>query len=181
MRASVVSCRRATEGEAAGDEQAREETARYFSWVPELSKLLDEHGRRAERSASFDAFMPRVVRFFEDVAAKLPDERDVPKLVSIEPANGALDVDPGLTKLVITFDRAMRDQSWSIVGSASDCPKITGSPEYDAARKVLTIPISLEHSRTYRFGLNSDTKRGFASKDGVPLEPIEIIFTTHAK
>ena len=105
-------------------------------------------------------------------------ELDAPKLVSLVPANGASDVDPTLTTFVLTFDREMRDQSWSIVGNPADQPKITGKLAYDAERKVLTVPIQLVPGKTYRFALNSPQHAGFKAKDGTPLRPVDVRFTT---
>jgi len=103
-----------------------------------------------------------------------------PKVVAMTPANGGNGVDAATTTITITFDRAMRDKSWSVVGTPADTPKITGSPSYDAARKVLTIPVQLEPGRSYRFSLNSEQKRGFQSEDGTPLVPVEVEFATAA-
>ncbi|MCC6406474.1 MAG: DUF4932 domain-containing protein [Planctomycetes bacterium] len=179
VRASVVRCRLATEGEAAAKQQAAEERARHFRWVPELAELYGEYERDRERYPTFEAFMPRIVEFFERIAKDAKSEGEgAPKLVSIEPASGAQDVDPSATVMTIRFDRPMRDRSWSIVGAKRDTPEISGELAYDAERKVLTVPIRLEAGRTYRFSLNSDTKRGFVGADGVPLEPIEVTFTT---
>jgi hypothetical protein len=123
--------------------------------------------------------MPRVVAFFDSYVAKAAEAvANAPKLVSIEPSNGASDVDPSLKQLVIRFDRAMRDKSWAVVGTPGEQPEFTGTPAYDAERKVLTIPMRLEPGRTYRFGLNGPKHQGFVSADGFALQPIEVSFTT---
>jgi len=101
-----------------------------------------------------------------------------PKVVSIEPANGAAGVNPGLTKIVITFDRPMVDRSWSVLGSGPTYPVAGGVPSYDAARRVLTLPARLEVKRAYRFGLNGGRFTGFVSEEGYPLEPVLVMFTT---
>jgi methionine-rich copper-binding protein CopC len=123
--------------------------------------------------------VPRVVAFHETWAGKLEElERARPHVVSIEPRSGASDVDPAAAQLVVRFDRAMRDQSWSIVGSKENTPAMTGAPKYDAERKTLTVPMQLEPGKTYRFSLNGVSKEGFKSAEGVPLEPYEVTFTT---
>jgi hypothetical protein len=105
---------------------------------------------------------------------------EAPKVVSIVPANGAEDVDPGLNAIVVTFDRPMRDKCWSvvIVGSQDEFPKIAGPLRYDAARKVLTMPVTLQPDKEYRFGLNSERFHAFQSEQGIPLAPVEVRFKT---
>jgi hypothetical protein len=179
VRAAVVRCRLATEGQAAADAQARSEANRGFRWVPELATLYGEYEQDRARYPTFDAFMPRVIELFERVAKDAkPEGEGAPRLVSIEPANGASDVDPGVTVMTLRFDRPMRDKSWSIVGTPTDQPQVTGDPAYDVERVVLTVPIRLEPRRTYRFWLNSDRFQGFKSAEDVPLEPVEITFST---
>lgn len=178
VRASVVRCRRATEGDAAAAEQAAEEVKQQFLWVPALEALLAEYEADRKRYPSFESFVPRVVELLEREAAKVPDPELAPKLVALEPTNGARDVDPALTRLVFHFDRTMLDQSWSLVGAKEQMPEITGPLAYDAARKSLTVPVRLEAGRTYSFSLNGERSQGFKSADGVPLAPVPVQFST---
>ena len=178
VRACVVRCRRATEGDAAAAQQASAEVKEHFRWVPELEKLFAEYEANRGKYADFAAFVPRVVELLEREAAKLPDPALAPKVVALEPANGSTDVDPSLAVLVIRFDRAMRDQSWSLVGSKEQLPEITGQIAYDSARKVLEVPVRLEPGRTYTFSLNSERFQGFTSADGFPLAPVPVQFST---
>jgi hypothetical protein len=179
VRASVVRCRLATEGREAAEEQARSEVDAGFRWVPELAAELGRYESDRAQYPTFDAFVPRLVAFFEAYAAKLDElAAKAPRVLSTEPADGAQDVDPGAKELVIRFDRPMRDGSWAIVGRPEDQPRFVGKPSYDAERKVLRVAIELEPGRTYRFSLNSASKRAFTSAEGVPLEPHEVAFTT---
>lgn len=178
VRASVVRCRRATEGDAAAAEQAAEETKKHFVWVPALEALLADYEADRKKYPSFEAFVPRIVELLEREAAKVPDPTLAPKLVALEPTNGANDVDPALTRLVFHFDRVMLDQSWSLVGSKEQMPEITGALAYDSARKVLTVPVRLEAGRKYSFSLNGERSHGFKSADGVPLVPVPVQFST---
>lgn len=181
VRASVVRCRTVTEGAAAGEEQARQELASGFLWVPALARRLGEFEGARERHPTFVDFMPELVKTLASEAERLEGERvNAPKLVSLVPANGAQDVDPARTTMVITFDREMRDKSWSIAGNPADQPKITGTLAYDAARKVLTVPIQLEPGKSYHFWLNTAQFQGFKAADGTPLAPIEVRFSTRA-
>lgn len=179
VRACVIRCRLATEGAAAANQQANEELANGFAWVPDLAKLLGEYDDNRTTYPQFSDFMPSIVAFFDKTAAALPTPAFVaPALVSISPASGDTNVDPAITEMTITFDRPMRDQSWSIVGAKADQPAVRGKPAYDPTRHVLTIPITLEPGKVYRFRLNSDKLKGFQSAEGVPLESVEVTFTT---
>ncbi len=181
VRACVIRCVEDTEGEAAGKKQAAAEAKDHFPWAQDIAALLREYQQARDRYADFDAFVPRIAEALDAIAAKAAAQAELaPKIVAMTPANGSNDVDAATTKLTITFDRAMRDKSWSVVGTPADTPKITGSPSYDAARKVLTIPVQLEPGRSYRFSLNSEQKRGFQSEDGTPLVPVEVEFATAA-
>ena len=79
---------------------------------------------------------------------------------------------------MVTFDREMTDKSWAVVGSPENQPKSSGAPAYDEAKRVLTLKVELEPGRSYRFWLNSAKSQGFRAKDGTPLEPLEVTFTT---
>ena len=181
VRASVVRCRIALEGDAAGAQQAQAERAEHFEWVPKLAEQLAEYESARERWSDLDAYVPRIAEHLDAYAAQLGElEAKRPKLVGSTPSNGAVDVDASLSELVFTFDRPMRDQSWSIVGRPDDQPKITGKLRYDSSRKQLTVPVQLEPGKTYRFALNSGRFQGFVSADGVPLAPLEMSFTVKA-
>ncbi len=91
------------------------------------------------------------------------------------------DVDPATAELVITFDRPMRDGSWSMVRVENGEFPDVERPAYDADRKVLRVPMKLKPGTTYRFWLNAGQFMAFASQDGTPLEPVEVTFTTRAE
>jgi hypothetical protein len=181
VRACVVHYMTSETGEAAGKQQAKEEAARGFRWVPGLAELLAEYDRSRAKYATFDDFMPRVVEYLSAAANEQEQAAaQAPKVVSIDPPNGATDLDAAaVTRLVITFDRPMQEQSWSIVGGGPMMPKL-GDPSYDAARKVLTVPLTLEPGRQYHFGLNGGRFTAFQSADGVPLDPVEVSWQTKA-
>lgn len=179
VRACVVRCRADTEGAKGGDEQARYETQRHFTWVPALAEALREYQADRERYPTLEAFVPRLAEVLEAQLPALEASRPpAPVLLASSPEDGAREVSPALAELTFTFDRPMRDQAWSVTGSAQDLPEIIGSPRYDAARRVLTLPVRLEPGRTYRVGLNSAAYQAFQSREGVPLEPCVVIFTT---
>ncbi|MEW6249507.1 MAG: DUF4932 domain-containing protein [Planctomycetota bacterium] len=182
VRASTVRYLHARRGAAAAKKAVAGEHERGFEWVGELSELLGEYEKDRERYPSFDAFMPRVVKFFEEYAGEYEERAArAPHVVSMVPANGADDVDAALTEIRITFDRPMRDKSWSVVGGGPHFPETAGEISYDDERKVLTIPVRLKPNWSYEFWLNRRQFKAFRSAEGVPLEPVPVKFRTRAE
>lgn len=176
----VVAHYMATElGPTAGKRQVTQEMTRGFKWTGGLVDLLAEYAGGRDQYPRFEDFVPRIVSYLNETAEKYDElEARFPKLVSIEPANGATDVDAAATtRIVITFDRAMTDRSWSIVGGGPKYPKL-GTPVYDADRKVLSVPVTLEPGKQYQFGLNGGRFFAFVSEDGYPLDPVNVTFAT---
>jgi hypothetical protein len=102
-----------------------------------------------------------------------------PQIVKMEPANGATDVDPALTKLTVTFDRPMAE-GFSWTGGGEMFPTIpTGQqPSWSDDGKTCTLPVELAAGKQYRLGLNSRSYKNFASAEGVPLVPVVYEFRT---
>ncbi len=182
-------------GEAEYKKTIAYEEGRSFIWTGSLAHLLGEYEADRTQWPTLEAFMPRIVAWFDDYAAsglarrfgeqKAAEEKaraeasaNAPKMVSIVPENGAAGVDPKTAAIVITFDRAMSDKSWSIVGGGPNFPEVLGQPSYDAARRVLTVKVKLKPNWHYEFGLNSERFNAFRSADGVPLEPVWVKFDT---
>ena len=181
VRACVIRCMYDTEGEEAGRLQERIEQQKHFPWAAGLAELLKEYQADRKTYADFDAFVPRIAEALDEVAVALASAPPAPTVVRVVPAPGSVDVDPATTVVTVEFDRPMKDQSWSVVGSKADLPSITGKPSYDRARKVLTLPVALEPGRSYRFGLNDGQRNGFQSEQGVPLAPVLVEFRTRAR
>jgi hypothetical protein len=100
-----------------------------------------------------------------------------PKLVSMEPANGAQDVDPAIAVIRFVFDRPMKS-GMALIRSDGTFPESAGNPTWDAEGKVLSFPVHLKPGTTYRFGLNAEDMYGFQDRDGLPLRPIIVSFRT---
>ncbi|MHC4217218.1 MAG: DUF4932 domain-containing protein [Planctomycetota bacterium] len=186
VRACTVRYALAQDGPAAAQKAVDYNKARGFTWTGKLAGLLGEYERDREKYPTLDTFMPQVVKLFEQVAGRIEQEdekaaAESPKVLWMSPANGAADVDPGLTEITVVFDRPMASGSWSVVGGGSDFPKTTGSPSYDDDRRVFTMPVTLKPGWTYRFMLNSDRFKAFRSAEGAPLEPVDVSFTTRAE
>lgn len=181
VRACVTRNAETQLGALQGNKQAIYEMGRGFKWTRDLAALLGEYEKNRTKYKTFDDFMPRVIQFCDDTAANYDALlAKFPRVVSMTPANGASDVDPALTPMVITFSRPMTDGSWSITGGGPEFPKL-GTPTYDAEHKVLTVPVTLEAGKRYHFGLNGGNFNAFITEDGYPLEPVDVTFTTRAK
>jgi Bacterial Ig-like domain len=100
-----------------------------------------------------------------------------PRVVRMLPDNGAVDVDPGRTEIVITFSEPMKDRCWSICGGGPNFPKIKGI-EYTKDCTVLVVSVALKPGWTYSYSLNSQRNKGFKSRKGIPLAPLAVTFTT---
>jgi hypothetical protein len=159
------------------------EKGRGFAWAGELSDLLGEYEAHRDKYPTLEAFAPRLVAFFNDYAKKYDREQTAldakrPQVVSITPADGTEDVDPGLKSIRVVFDRPMRDNSWSLCGGGPHFPELVGKPSYDAKRTTWTVRVKLKPDWSYEFALNAGRFTGFQSEEGVPLAPVDVEFKT---
>jgi len=183
VRVCVVRYLRRYEGEEAARREIQAERRRGFLWMQEMSDLLGEYEAHREQYPTLEDFSRRLVAFFAESAKNLPKTQAElaskrPKVVSMIPANGAQDVDPGLTAIQVVFDRPMADKSWALVGGGPHCPKAGKGVHFDAQRKIWTVPVTLKPDWSYEFMLNSETYVGFYSEEGVALEPVSVTFKT---
>ena len=131
---------------------------------------------RRDHGLSYDVqVLSREADRLADAAARAP------KLLSSTPTAGSQDIPSGPFTLVLVFDRPMRTDSYSIVGSAQDVPTGFKVGKVGDDGKTWEFNGSCEPGHTYTIGLNGDRFRGFKSKDGVELEPVTLRFTTRAK
>ncbi len=179
LRACGIRFALATQGEAAADKAAAYEEGQGFTWAGELAKCLQEYEDHRDRYPTLDAFMPKIVDFFNHYVPKFEARiAKEPKVVKMIPADGAKNVDPTLTEIKVTFDRPMRNGSWAFVGGGPNFPETTGKPSYDKECKVLTLPVRLKPNWEYRFSLNGGKYMAFTSQEGVPLRPVPVTFRT---
>jgi hypothetical protein len=102
-----------------------------------------------------------------------------PEVASLQPANGAMDVDPNTTELKVTFNMPMNSgMSWT--GGGPTFPKLPEGkkPSWSADGLTCTLPVILEPNKEYTLGLNSASHKNFQSKSGVPLAPVVYKFKT---
>jgi hypothetical protein len=104
----------------------------------------------------------------------------VPTIVKSNPEIGATDVDPRLGLISVTFDVQMDPGGFSWTGGGPSFPTIPDGqkPRWSRDGKTCTLPVQLEPGKSYELGLNSVSHKNFASKWGVPLEPVRFEFTT---
>jgi hypothetical protein len=183
VRACVVRYVRKYEGTAAARSTITSQIKRGFLWMQELCEQLEDYERQRDQYPTLEVFAPRLVEFFDKYAAGFGEKQAElaakrPKVVSMTPKNGAADVDPGLSEIKVTFDRPMKDRSWSMCGGGPHFPSGDGKPYYEASRTTWTVPVTLKPDWDYEFWLNSESYDAFRSADGVPLEPVAVKFKT---
>lgn len=114
-------------------------------------------------------------------AAELRDIKEAhaekrPRVLSVTPAPGDMQVDPSVKAIVIRFDRPMMGGNWSFVtGDVNTCPKM-GEPSFSEGMRVLTVPVALEPGRVYHMSFNGGRSMSFMSKEGVCLRPYRYAF-----
>ncbi|MHC4853616.1 MAG: DUF4932 domain-containing protein [Planctomycetota bacterium] len=181
VRAAVVRYVRAVSGAQAARRQIAGDQQRSFYWVRELAGLLGQYEKQRDKYKTLDDFMPEVITFFETYAKRFEAQMaKAPKVVSMVPGNGARGVDPKLAEIKVTFDRPMRDQSWSVVGGGPNFPAPAGKVRYDAKRTTFIMPVRLKPNWRYELWLNSPRHTSFRSQDGVKLMPVKVVFWTGA-
>lgn len=110
-----------------------------------------------------------------------PALADPPKVISLTPEHGAVDVDPATTELRIVFDRDMVTGQQSICGGGPAFPELIGKPEWKDAR-TLVMRVKLKADHTYQMSLNCPASgRYFRSADGEELAFLPWSFSTAAK
>jgi hypothetical protein len=132
------------------------------------------------KSADGVAVAPSAIYFAtEGASADVIAMAKTPEIVSIEPANGAKDVNPKLESISVTFNMPMGEgMSWT--GGGPAFPKTPADKKASWSKDKLTciLPVELKSGKTYRLGLNSKSHNNFQSDGGVPLKPIEYSFQT---
>jgi len=103
----------------------------------------------------------------------------IPKVVHLEPLNGAKDVSPTVKELRVTFNVPMAD-SFSWTGGGPEYPSVPQGkrPYWTQDKKTCVLPVELKPGSNYRVGLNSLSFKGFQSSGGVPLDPVAYTFST---
>ena len=108
---------------------------------------------------------------------KKPAPTAAPRPVKITPEIGAIDVDPSVKEIRVTFDRDMDTEGMSWCGAGEHFPKIDGEAKW-IDKRTCVLPVKLEKGKAYRVALNWEKYRNFQSADGVPVTPTAVYFCT---
>lgn len=102
-----------------------------------------------------------------------------PVVVETNPRAGAVDVDPSLAEVRVTFSKdMMTDNMWSVVKISDDTfPKIDGDVRYQDAR-TFVIPVALERGSTYALWVNYKQHDAFRDVNGSASIPYFLVFQT---
>ena len=103
-----------------------------------------------------------------------------PQVVELIPANGAVDVDPGIKEMRITFDRDMSTRGWSLCGGGPSFPEVQGQLRWKNKR-TLIVKIRLRPDHDYSLRLNCSGAHKFQSAAGTALVPVPWSFSTASR
>jgi hypothetical protein len=161
------------EGEQAGKMGALSEINSGFWWVDGLYERFGEYKDR-KKYPTLEAFMPRVVDYFNAVPARLPElKARMPQVVSVSPAAGSKDVDPATTEIRLTFTRPMRVTGPKLIGWVGQRPLEFGDVVLSEDKKTVSFTVKLEKGKTYRFGFWAAV-----SEEGYRPYPTDFTFST---
>ena len=101
-----------------------------------------------------------------------------PGIVRLSPPNGAVDVDPNLKEITVTFDLPMtKGYSWA--GGGEHYPGEEVKTAYWLDEHTCVLPVALKPDHRYDLWVNSESAVNFQSEDGgVPAEPVNYTFKT---
>jgi hypothetical protein len=181
VRAATARYILAHDGAAQARNEVANEIGRSFLWTGELFQLLAGYESDRERFPTLEAFMPKVVAYFESLAPRvhsIVEDYDAkrPRVVSMTPPNGVEDLDPATAKLVVKFDHHMRGGfSFCFTSSRDLFPKLDKGV-YDEPRTTFTMDLQLEPNHAYEFRMNCNA--GFVSDDGIAMKELLVRWHT---
>ncbi|HUU43307.1 MAG TPA: Ig-like domain-containing protein [Planctomycetota bacterium] len=108
-----------------------------------------------------------------------------PCVVKTEPENRAMDVDPDLREIKVTFDRPMNvNRSWSWITypdlGAYPGDRALGEPQWEDDGKTCVLPVRLRAGTVYAVGCNTFRHTGFRDRKGRIAVPHVWMFKTKA-
>jgi hypothetical protein len=106
------------------------------------------------------------------------EETPGPRVVALDPPQGARDVDPARKFLAVTFDREMDSEGWSWVIEKPETAPELGEARFDAGQRTNTVAVHLEAGRTYVVWVNSPQYAYFRDRAGATAKPLRWTFTT---
>lgn len=126
--------------------------------------------------ASFVLVGTFAVWFLSTVAPSVPAR---PKVIAVQPAPGAR-LAAGPVTLSVTFDRAMRADSYSFVTvDAGTYPDCAAKPRQSADGRTFLLDCTAAPGQSYAVGINGGRFWNFVdAQTGVPAEPALLRFVT---
>jgi hypothetical protein len=178
VRASTIQYVQEHDGADAARRSIQDENSRSFFWVGDLCDVLGVYKNNRQQYPTLESFMPKVVEFFNNVAPRIGElskryDDSRPMVTSMSVRDGAVDVNPTLTEIVVRFNRRM-----SAVDLNKD-PRFRMG-RFDQTGTVLTIPVVLEPEHDYQFSLRWPGGQNLTSADGVPMQVVTLHFRTRA-
>jgi RNA polymerase sigma-70 factor (ECF subfamily) len=123
-----------------------------------------------------------VALFAATTAHALNLEHQPPVVIRTVPESGAKNVDPALSEIRVTFNKEMKDRSWSWVQIAPEnFPELTGEPRYLEDKKTCVVDVRLDPGKTYIIWLNTQRFSNFRDAEGRPAQPYLLMFETGAE
>ncbi len=136
---------------------------------------LDPQAGGRDRPASSSRQRPA------DATDEVTIENSPPVVVKTVPISGAVDVDPSLTEIRVTFSKPMMDKSWSwSTASKNTFPDVKGDIHYLDDRQTCILPVKLQPGKTYATWINSGRFNGFKDRDRRPAVPYLLVFRTRS-
>ena len=109
---------------------------------------------------------------------KATEDTEPPQVVTTNPVNGSVDVDPSLTEISVTFNEEMMDAcSWCMENKES-FPQINGTPSYTDGNTKNIVPVKLESGKEYVIWINTSQYTNFKDKAGNSTVPYKLTFKT---
>ncbi|NOY40428.1 MAG: M56 family metallopeptidase [Planctomycetes bacterium] len=107
------------------------------------------------------------------------EPRRLPWIAKTNPPVGAVDVDPKLNEITITFDRDMGSGMSPTGNEKSFLPSMPkDNKPYWRDSRTCVLPVELSPGEYYRVGINSKSYQNFKSTDGKPAPCSVICFVT---
>lgn len=102
-----------------------------------------------------------------------------PVVVKTVPESGAMNVEPGVTEIRVTFSKEMADGSWSWCDVwEGSTPEGIEAPHYEANHKTCVLKAKLEPGKTYGYWLNTERFTHFQDRQGHSAVPYLLVFHT---
>ena len=101
-----------------------------------------------------------------------------PTVVSTNPQNGSIDVEPSLSQISVTFDEEMMGGCSWCMENKETFPETTGAPHYTDGNTKSILPVKLLPGKEYVIWINTSNFTNFKDKAGNSATPYKFTFKT---